>query len=419
MSTLTAAIQFGSSRISAVAASIDNGEIVVHGIESVSTSGCIHHGCVVNIEETAICVKSVMKKLSNRLVSMGHGELNAAYVGVSGISLHSMPHSSKLMISDEPTISNDLHEQLKQQALNLPIPDTDILGIETNKEFIEGEYAIAEQQLILADQKLLAGIRAAMERAHIRIVDIFATSLLIGDILTNDEKREGCVLLDIGAQLSTISIYKDNELKKLCTLPLGGDCVTMDIATKGMRMEEAEKAKVNWSCASPQYSEEKNNRVTQNLQIPIEELNLIVVSRYDEIISNIARIIERAGYKGQLNGGCIVTGGSSIQDGLTSLLHKRLDISKINTKACAVPRFSNSERKPHLTSLMVMLNHCSESCEVVKIAEPVKPAAAQPATEKVAVATDSSNTSKGNTGKSTRSGIKGFFGDLFSGLDDE
>lgn len=419
MSTLTAAIQFGSSRISAVAASIDsNGDIVVHGIESVPTTGCIRHGCVVNIQETAVCIKSVMKKLSNRVVTFGFGELNAAYVGVCGISMHSMQHNPKVIVNDEHVITPDLHEQLKQKGLSLPIPGTDILGIETNRETIEGDYAEAEQQLILAEKKLLNGIRAAMDRARIRIVDTFATPLLIGDILNEEEKREGCVLLDLGAQLSTISIYKDNELKMLSTLPLGGDSVTMDIATKGMRMEEAEEAKVNWTNASPQWSEDLTKNASQKLQIPIEDLNLIVVSRYDEIISNIAHLIEKAGYKGLLDGGCIVTGGSSVQLGLTSLLRKRLDISKISTRACSTPRFSNSERKPHLTSLMVMLKHCSESCEVVKVEVPVKPEPAPPVSEKVSTPAPKSSSSNDSSRK-VKGGLKGFFGDLFSGLDDD
>lgn len=418
MSTLTAAIQFGSSRISAVAASIDNGEVVVHGIESVSTSGCIHHGCVVNVEETAICIKSVMKKLSNRVVSLGYGELNAAYVGVCGISMRSMLHKAKLIVNDEHLITNDLREQLKQKGLSLPIPDTDILGIETINEFIDGDYAIAEQQLILADQKLLNGIRTAMERAHIRIVDTFATPLLIGDILSDQEKREGCILIDLGAQLSTISIYKDGVLKMLNTIPLGGDSVTMDIATKGMRMEEAEKAKINWTNASPQWSEESNIGVSQKLPIPIEDLNLIVVSRYDEIISNIALMIEKAGYKGLLSGGCVLTGGASTQLGLTTLIRKRLDIGKIGTRTCALHRFSSSDRKPHLTSLMVMLKHCSESCEVAKIEVPVKPEPVQKTASEASTPAPKSSSSNDSSRK-VKGGLKGFFGDLFSGLDDQ
>lgn len=417
MSTLTAAIQFGSSRISAVAASIEpEGGIVVHGIESVTTSGCIRHGCVVNTEDTAICIKSVMKKLSNRLVALGHGELDAAYVGICGISMHSIEYSPKVMINDETLITNDLHEQLLQQSNSLPIQGKDIFGIKVNNERIEGNYAIADHQLILGNQKIQAGIIAAMERAHIKIKGIFASPLIIADTLYDEEKTEGCVLIDMGAQLSSISIYKDNQLKYMNVLPMGGECVTKDIATKGMRIEEAEDAKINWANAAPQCTQEPTNRVAQNMQIPVEELNLIVISRYDEIVSNIAHLIEVAGYKGMLNGGCIVTGGASTQKGLTSLIRKRLDICKISTRTCSAPRFSNSERKPHLTALMSMLNHCTESCVAIKTEAATQPA---PAAASIPQPVSTTNTRRDRNENGVKKGIKDFLGDLFSGLDSD
>ncbi len=410
--TLTAAIQFGSSRICAAAAWIDkNGHYEVAAIESTSSTGCIHHGCVVSIDETAGRIKSLMQKLSNRVKTQGYGGLDAAYVGICGMSMHSMEYQPAVLAGEDLVITGEIRKQLNLQSMNLTVPDYDIIGLHSNGEHIDGQHVIGHHQLILAESRLKNGILSAMERAHMRVAGIYATPLLLGDILTDEEKQKGCLLIDFGAQLTSVSIYLDNQLKLLTVLPLGGDTVTQDIATQGMRFDEAEELKTKWSNAS---------RVTETIQgslalpcnISLKELNVIVSSRFEEIVANIAHQVEMAGYKGRLEGGCILTGGASVQKGLTAILSKRLEIRRISTRSCSNIRFGSSERKPNLASLMSMLIYCNESCEIqqqeVKIQETVPPVT-KPTTPAIDLSA---------TNKKGKNGFRDFFGDLFSGIDE-
>lgn len=407
--TLTAAIQFGSSRICAAAAWIDNnGHYEVAAIESATSTGCIRHGCVVSVDETAGRIKSLMQKLSNRVKTQGYGALDAAYVGICGMSMHSMEYHPSVLAGEELIITGEIRQQLNQQSLSLNVPDYDIIGYHSNGEYIEGQHVIGHHQLILAESRLKSGILSAMERAHMRVAGVYATPLLLGDILTDEEKQKGCLLIDLGAQLTTISIYADNQLKYLNVIPLGGDTVTQDIATLGIRFDEAEELKQKWSNASRMVEAIQGSLTLPNAINP-KELNIIVASRFEEIVANIANQVEKAGYKGRLEAGCILTGGSSVQKGLTAILSKRLEIGRISTRSCSNIRFGSSERKPNLASLMSMLIYCNESCEVQQVE---KTQVEQPVTK------TPPTIDLGSTRKKTTGGIRDFFGDLFSGIDE-
>lgn len=62
-------------------------------------------------------------------------------------------------------------------------------------------------------------------------------------VLTESERRSGCALVDFGADTTTISVYKNNILRFLTVLPLGGNSITRDITTLQMEEEEAERLK--------------------------------------------------------------------------------------------------------------------------------------------------------------------------------
>ncbi len=411
MNTITAAIQFGSYRICAAAAICrDNGKREVCALESAPTNGCIKHGCVSNIEETAQIIKSLMLKLSNKVASKGYRNISSAYVGMCGISMHSMRFQPTTMASPDNVITGEIKKQLELTCRNLSMPDLDILGIKCNSIRQEESQVMADYQLIVAESRLRQGIEQAMERAQIRVAGFFATPLITADILTTEEKQLGCALIDMGAHLTTLSLYKDNELKYLTVIPLGSEAVTTDIATLNLRQGEAENMKQNWSDVSSICNNASGN--PSACPVNNKELNFIVTSRYEEIAANVVMQIDKAGMKNQLEGGCILTGGASMQKGLTTLMGHRLEINRICTRSCNTVSFSSSERKPHLASLMSMLPYCTESCEEKK-PEPVR----QPAPAPVETDANVGGRSKPqNSNKFTR-GVNSFFGDLFSGLD--
>lgn len=407
--TLVCAIQIGSSRICAAAAWRDqNGNYEIAAIESEQSVGCVRRGCIVDIDTAAAHIRSIVLKLSNRVKSSDCRGIDAAYVGVSGISMHSMLQHPSIMLEDGKSVTNETIAALRQQSLYRPLEGYDNLGLEPmgytldgieciNPTGRTGVQLVAHHQVIVGQQRLRLGVRAAMEKAGLRLSGIIATPLSVAQILTPDEKQRGCVLVDLGHSLTTVSIYANGVLQRLTTIPLGGNNVTMDIASKGISHEEAESIKISQ-----------------------DELDIISRCRYEEIAANIVNQIELSGYRDNLAAGCILTGGASLQRGLTTLMSERLGISRIMARGYSGICFGLSDRKPQFAALTTMIAYCTASCEVKpevpvqpKVEKPVTPTPTQPKVKQEIHVDEEVNL---NTGR--HSGLRGFLSDLFSGIED-
>lgn len=348
MSTLTCAIQIGSYRILAVAAQKDTktGTVGNLQIESEPARDCVTNGRITNVEKAAMHIRSIIQKLGNRM----RATISSAYVGVGGLSLHSLV-----------------------QQPSVQIPDYDVLGFDPLED---GQY-----QLIVGQKCIKENVQAAMARANVRVAGVLLIPNATARILSVDELQRGCVLIDMGASTTTVAVYYHGHLRHLAVIPMGGDNVTYDIQSAGCSFEEAERIKFDWSDVSQEIQKESASSnsaanalfADKALPIPQGQLNTIALCRYEELAANVLHQIELSGLKEKLEAGCIITGGATLQRGLTSLLSRRLGISRVETRAYREPAMLGSERKPHLTNALALLSFCTEDCQSV-----IKPANAQP-----------------------------------------
>jgi cell division protein FtsA len=145
-------------------------------------------------------------------------------------------------------------------------------------------------------------------------------------VLQSDEKELGVALLDIGGGTSDLVIYSEGALIHTLVLPIGGHQLTNDIAV-GLRtpMSEAERLKHRHGCAmSSLISEEETIEVPSvggrpPRVLPRTVLAEILQPRVDEIFSLVRDEIERYGLTETLASGLVVTGGSTILQGLPEL----------------------------------------------------------------------------------------------------
>lgn len=191
----------------------------------------------------------------------------------------------------------------------------------------------------------------------------------------------------------------------MATIPFGGNSVTMDIASKGMTLEEAEQTKI---CQ--------------------EEMDIVSRCRYEEIIYNVLNQIILSGCKERLAAGCILTGGASLQRGLVSLFGERLGITRVMARGYSGIRFGLSDRRPQLSGLTTMIGQCVLDCEqkevepktpdpvAVKVEHPQPAETVQedPKKQEPEVMKEEPEVRR----SSVRSGLGRFFRDLISGQED-
>ena len=69
------------------------------------------------------------------------------------------------------------------------------------------------------------------------------------NVLSEAEKRAGCVLVDLGAETTTMSVYYRNKLRYIAVIPLGGNNITKDLESLQLEENEAEALKTKYGSA--------------------------------------------------------------------------------------------------------------------------------------------------------------------------
>ena len=189
---------------------------------------------------------------------------------------------------------------------------------------------------IVARASLKKNLERCFEQAKIEIADLLISPLVTADaVLTESERRSGCALIDCGADTSTISIYKNNILRFLTVLPLGGNSITHDLVSLQIEEEEGERLKIRYGNAF--YEEEEGEEpATCQLEeggrtVELGKLNNIIEARTEEIIANVWNQIQLSGYDDKLLAGLIITGGASNLKNLDEALRKRSKIEKVRS----------------------------------------------------------------------------------------
>ena len=230
------AIELGSTKITGIAGRKNtDGSIQVLSVVREDATPCIRKGVVYNIDKTSACLTNIINKLKTLLKS----EITQVYVGVGGQSIRSISNSSVKTLPEDTIISQGLINELMDNNRFTDYPDLIILdavtqefkvgtlyqidpvGIQSSK--IEGNFLN-----IVCRKAFFRNLNKCFEKAKISIAEMYLAPVAQAQsILTESEMRNGCLLVDLGADTTTVSVYFKNILRHLAVIPLGGNNITI------------------------------------------------------------------------------------------------------------------------------------------------------------------------------------------------
>lgn len=332
-----AAIEISSSKIIAAVGKMHaNGQLDIIATEQEKGVESVRYGVVQNLEDTSMRINRVIERLE-RKPTVSPREITGLYVGLSGLSLRSITTEVEISLPDDTEINDDILKRLREQALATAIdsslevvdaiPRTYLVGkLETlSPKGSVGNKIHATYDLIVCRPELRRNLqRAISDKAGIHINGFVVTALSTAEvILSSEEKRLGCILVDMGAETTTVSIYKGGALKYFATLPLGGRNITRDITSLNVLEERAEDIKITSGNAMPR---ETSSSLNMN-GIKMSEVSNLIVARSEEIVANIVEQIKYAGLKdNDMPGGLICIGGGMNLNGMIDLLGQQTDL---------------------------------------------------------------------------------------------
>ena len=124
-------------------------------------------------------------------------------------------------------------------------------------------------------------------------------------VLTENELRGGCVLIDLGAETTTVMVYFKNILRHLVVIPIGQNNITKDIASLQMEENDAENVKLKYASAYTDINDIDDDQkvpVTPEMSIDNKALIDVVEARVQEIVENAWYQVPGE-YKNKLLGG--------------------------------------------------------------------------------------------------------------------
>lgn len=342
-----AAIEISSSKvIGAVGIFGKSGQLEIIAVEQEKTTDAVRYGQIQNTEETFKLTDYVLERLERR-PNVSPRQITGVYVGLSGRSLRSIPIDVQLSLPDDTEISEDIVERLRNKALDADIDNSlEIIDAvprifkvgktETHRPIgMMGNGIFATYDLIVARPTIQGNLKRVInDKLGLEIKGIVVTPLATGYVaLSEQEKKLGCMLVDIGAETTTVSVYTKGNMVYFATLPLGGRNITRDLTSLNELEEKAEEYKLNFgnAIAPATPSQVKVGRHKQS------DISNIVVARSEEIVANIVEQIQYAGLtENDLPEGIVLCGGGARLNGMMELIGK---YSGLKVRMASLPSF--------------------------------------------------------------------------------
>ena len=334
------AIELGSSKVTGIAGQKNlDGSITVLAVAKEDSSSFIRKGVVYNIDKTAQCLQSIVRKLEGQLKT----QIKQVYVGVGGQSVRGVRN---VVAKDLPTgtiVTDAMIDELVYANRDANYPDQEIIDTAVQEYKVDSQYqqdpvGIQCTRLegnylnILQRKAFYKNWNRCFEVAGIHIAEMLDAPLALADaVLTEAERRSGCVLIDLGADTTTVSVYTKNILRHISVIPLGGSNITKDIATLQMEESDAEKMKLKYASAYTDNSDIDNNlkySIDQDRQVESRRFIEIVEGRTEEIVENAWYQVPSE-YCDKLLGGIILTGGGANLKNIDRAFQNHTHIEKI------------------------------------------------------------------------------------------
>ena len=318
------AVELGSSKISGVAGQImADGSLKVLAYAGVPSSSCIRHGAVYNLDKTANAIADVVGRLDTILST----KIEKVYVGYNAKGLKSVISRVEHQFDEETVVSQEVIDDMFQQCSEIEYDgyvnlfqesqeyvvdnkrgtETDPMGVACRS--LEGNYLN-----ILLKKQVADYIAQCFMAAQVDIVDGYVAPMVQADaVLTEDDRQQGCVLVDYGADTTTVSVYKNGLLRFLRVIPLGSSLITRDLSTiLKIEPEQAEQLKCTYGLCNLIGSQDNDETIVINeRKVALKEIGDIIEARNEEIIRNVCAQIKASGYSEVLYAGIVLTGGGS------------------------------------------------------------------------------------------------------------
>ncbi|MCB0326693.1 MAG: cell division protein FtsA [Bdellovibrionales bacterium] len=334
-------LDIGTTKICALVGEVGPSGVDIVGIGSYPSKG-LRKGVVINIDST---VESIQNAIDEAELMAGC-EINTVYAGIAGGHIKGFNSHGVVAVKNQEVTNYDV-ERVIDAAKAVAIPmDREVLHVLPQEFIIDDQDGIREPvgmsgvrleakvHMVTGAVTSAQNIVKCCNRCGLNVSDIVIEPLASSEaVLTSDEKDLGVAMIDIGGGTTDLLVFTEGSISHSAVLAIGGNHLTNDIAV-GIRTPtiEAEKIKHEYGCAAShlilkdEMIEVPSVGGRRPRQISRKLLSEIIEPRVEEIFTLIRSELEKANLLHKLASGIVVTGGSSILEGIPEVAEHVFDL---------------------------------------------------------------------------------------------
>ena len=331
---LVVGLDIGTTKICTVVGEMVDDRVNIIGLGTYPSKG-LRKGVVINIESTVQSIKKAVEEAE----LMAGCEITSVYAGIAGGHIKGINSHGVIAVKNREISANDVKRVIDAaSAVAIPM-DREVIHI------IPQEFIVDDQDGI-KDPVGMSGVRLegrvhivtgaitsaqniikCANRAGLDVDDIVLEQLGSSEaVLTPEEKELGVAIIDIGGGTTDLIIFANGSIKHTSVVSLAGSHITSDISM-GLRtpLEEAEKIKIRYGCCLASMV-----RKDETIEVPSvggrkprvlsrQTLAEIIEPRVEEILTLVQNEVARTGFGSLIASGIILTGGSTILEGMPEL----------------------------------------------------------------------------------------------------
>lgn len=341
---LITALDVGSSKVSAlIAQKGDGGELMVLGTGQRESRG-VQRGYIADMHATEIAVREAVEQaeriagtnIENVWVSFSAGGLLSDILRLEvDLGGHRVEQSDidDLLRAGRESINPGgrmvLHAQPTRYTLD------GLAGVKQPKG-LHAERLGVDIHVVSTEGAPVRNLDLCVRSAHLEVKSIIAAPVATGLACLSEEERElGVALVEIGAGVTNVSVYKDGVLTGLSSIASGSADITDDIASAfGTRRGQAERMKCFYGSANmtPRDNHDMidvapiatDEETAEGGRITRAQLIAVIRQRLDRLMVEIGRELSRLNFEDPVGRQIVLTGGGAELKGIADYAQQAL-----------------------------------------------------------------------------------------------
>lgn len=336
-------LDIGSSKIVSIASSIDADGLQICGVANSFFVNNPKKNDFLSVNQGVICdlnsISPKVDKVLNEVKMYADCGFGSVLMNIAGASTRSFYTRKKMELSSRE-VTKEVVRDLILDVNRTKIPDNyEMLDYEIQEYLLDSQQytsnpinlaaSVIESNanVFVSSATQIANLKSTLKNGGFSLAKIVPSSVLSGmAVLNSEEKDLGCCLLDIGAGTTDIAVYENGYIRYLCSIPLGGEHITRDIASVlKISRNLAEDIKLNYGGVSyhsigsgAKFGEGIEITDHRGLKSNISRKLLMDVmsARLREILELVKTTLNKQKIYDIINSGFIITGGSALIPGI-------------------------------------------------------------------------------------------------------